>query len=281
MERKWFYKTIVFVTITFATALVLILISAKSRLHDTNEVFIEGGFSSAYAQEIPSFIMDKRLVTVAEFDEFVIKTGYVTDAKRYGSAGVFDIEAGAFILVDGADYKYPFGNSSPEAEPTHPVTQVSWNDAVAYAKWKDKRLPTKAEWEFAASSGDDESNSLYSWGDDLVENGKFMANTWQGSFPFENTKDDGYLYTSPVGVFGENTLGLTDMGGNVWQWCTDEIEPPPHEKIIDPSARKLLKGGSYLCDPLVCHGYKIFGESNSTPETSMGHIGFRCVKDAK
>jgi formylglycine-generating enzyme len=277
MKRKRFYRTLVFVTMTVATGLVLILISAKSRLPDTDEVLIEGGFSSDYDQEIPSFIMDKHLVTVAEFNEFVIKTGYVTDAKRYGGAGVFDMEAGAFILVDGADYKHPFGKSSPEAAPTHPVTQVSWNDAVAYASWKGKRLPTKAEWEFAASSGD-ENHSRYSWGNNLVENGKFKANVWQGSFPFENTRDDGYTYTSPVGAFGENKVGLTDMGGNVWQWCSDEIEPPPHEKIVDPSTRKVLKGGSYLCDPLVCHGYKIFGESNSTAETSMGHIGFRCVR---
>jgi sulfatase modifying factor 1 len=165
-----------------------------------------------------------------------------------------------------------------EAEDAHPVTQVSWNDAIAYATWNGKRLPTKAEWEFAASNRH-EGDNTYSWGNDLILNGKFKANTWQGSFPFENTKDDGYVYTSPVGVFGENKIGLTDMGGNVWQWCSDEIDPSPHEKIFDPSPRKILKGGSYLCDPLVCHGYKIFGESNSTAETSMGHIGFRCVKD--
>jgi sulfatase modifying factor 1 len=280
MKRKRIYNTVVFVAGVFAIVIVLTFVSAKTRPHANTEIFIQGGFSSKHNQEIRSFIMDKHLVTVAEFVEFVINTGYVTEAERYGSAGVFDMAAGAYILVDRADYKYPFGRALPKAEANHPVTQVSWNDALAYAKWKGKRLPTKAEWEFAASNGDND-NYVYSWGDDLKLNGKFKANTWQGSFPFENTKDDGYAYTSPVGVFGENDLGLTDMGGNVWQWCSDEIEAPVHEKIIDPSRRKLLKGGSYLCDPSVCNGYKIFGESNSTAETSMGHIGFRCVKDVK
>jgi formylglycine-generating enzyme len=280
MKRKRFYKTTIWVTGIFASIIVFMMISAKPRPNLTNEVFIRGGFYAKYDLEINSFIMDKHPVTVAEFDEFVIKTGYITDAERYGSAGVFDIKAGAFILVDGADYRHPFGKTSSKAEPTHPVTQVSWNDAVTYAKWKGKRLPTKTEWEFAASSRG-QNSGVYSWGNNIVEKGKFKANIWQGSFPFENTKDDGYVYTSPVGEFGENKLGLTDMGGNVWQWCSDEIEPLPHEKIIDPAKRKLLKGGSYLCDPLVCHGYKIFGESNSTPETSMGHIGFRCVRNVK
>jgi sulfatase modifying factor 1 len=277
MTRKLIHKTDVFAAV-LAIAIMLTLISATFKSHTDSEILIQGGFSSKHNQQIHSFIMDKHLVTVAQFDEFVAKTGYITDAERYGNAGVFDIDAGAFILVEGAYYKYPFGKSLHEAEDTHPVTQVSWNDAIAYATWNGKRLPTKAEWEFAASNRH-EGDNTYSWGNDLILNGKFKANTWQGSFPFENTKDDGYVYTSPVGVFGENKIGLTDMGGNVWQWCSDEIDPSPHEKIFDPSPRKILKGGSYLCDPLVCHGYKIFGESNSTAETSMGHIGFRCVKD--
>ena len=259
------------------SALAFGITSANSRLNSNGEVFVEGGAYGS-GKSIESFVMDKNLVTVEDFTTFVQATGYVTDAERYGNAGVFNQALGSFEAVEGAYFKYPFGKSQPKAELNHPVTQVSWNDAVAFAKWKGKRLPTKAEWEYAASNRY-ESSTQYSWGNDLVENGKFKANTWQGSFPFANTKDDGYAFTSPVGVFGENKIGLSDMGGNVWQWCSDSIEAPAYERIIDPSLRRILKGGSFLCDPMVCHGYQVQGESNSTPETSMAHIGFRCVRE--
>lgn len=278
IRRKTNLTAYTLVVLGLMGALLLGSISAKPRFnHSNEEIFIEGGIDNGN-QEISSFMMDKNLVTVAEFTEFVNSTGYETDAERYGSAGVFNEQLGAFVAIEGANFKFPFGKQRAASKPDHPVTQVSWNDAMAFAKWKGKRLPTKAEWEFAASDRSTRS-TMYSWGNQLVENGKFRANTWQGSFPFENTNDDGYAYTSPVGVFGENSSGLTDMGGNVWQWCSDAVEPPAHEKILDPSLRRVLKGGSYLCDPMVCHGYKIFGESNSTPESSMAHIGFRCVRD--
>ncbi len=241
-----------------------------------NDVFVKGG---AFGDvKVASFIMDKHHVTVEEFHEFVGATGYVTEAEKFGSGGVFDFDEQRFVGVEGACYLFPFGKSKPKAASNHPVTQVSWNDAVAYAKWKGKRLPTKLEWEYAASSGT-LSDATYSWGEGFTKDGTYKANFWQGSFPFNNTREDGYLTTSPVGAFGSNKLGLTDMGGNVWQWCSDSVEPSGVEKIIDPRERKLLKGGSYLCDPLVCHGFRIFGESNTTPETAMAHIGFRCVKD--
>lgn len=230
--------------------------------------------------ELTAFWLDKNLVTVAEFDAFVKATGYITEADRYGDAGVFDANLQAFVSVKGANYQYPFGKDKPAAPSDHPVTQVSWHDAVAYATWKGKRLPTRQEWEDGARSGS-QNPAHYSWGNGLVENGKFKANTWQGNFPFHNTAEDGYAYTSPVGAFGTNSIGLTDMGGNVWQWCSDVVEPQPHEKMVDPASRRLLKGGSYLCDPTVCHGYKITGLSSSTPESSMAHIGFRCAKDEK
>jgi sulfatase modifying factor 1 len=227
---------------------------------------------------IRSFQIDKNLVTVADFDAFVKTTGFKTEAEKFGNAAVFDDAARQWILVDGADYHYPQGKNKPRAEANHPATQISWNDAVAYAKWKGKRLPTQWEWEHAAKNGS-QSSEQYTWGTDLVVNGKYKANTWQGSFPSYNSVEDGYAYTSPVGVFGENKLGLTDMGGNVWQWCQDDIEPTSEEKASDPSMRKVLRGGSFLCDPLVCHGFQVTGRSSSTAESSLMHAGFRCVKD--
>lgn len=255
-----------------AVALTFGLIGSSSRFGSADEIVVPGSSTTK------SFLMDRNLVTVADFKLFVKATGYVTEAERYGTGGVFNPSLGAYVLVEGATFRNPFGPDGGEAKADHPVTQVSWNDAAAYAAWKGKRLPSKAEWEYAASDAN-RNGAMYSWGDALVQNGKHKANTWQGSFPFQNTLDDGYEFTSPVGAFGANELGLTDMGGNVWQWCSDEITPTGIEKIMDASVRKVLKGGSYLCDPLVCHGYAIGGESSSTPESSMAHIGFRCVRD--
>ena len=227
---------------------------------------------------IRSFLLDKDLVTVTKFEEFVKATHYVTEAEKFGNAAVFDGEKQSWDLVDGADYHYPAGKSKPKAEPNHPVTQVSWNDATAYAAWKGKRLPTQWEWEHAAKNGEN-SRKQYSWGTDLVVDGKYKANTWQGSFPFHNTVEDGYALTSPVGVFGANKLGLTDMGGNVWQWCQDSIEPTGGDAELDPATRRVMRGGSFLCDPQVCHGFQVTGRSSSTPESSLMHTGFRCAKD--
>jgi sulfatase modifying factor 1 len=228
--------------------------------------------------KLKPFLFDKNLVTVGDFDSFVNATHYVTEAEKFGNAGVFDDQTHAWTLVDGADFHYPFGKTKPKAASDHPVTQVSWNDAQAYAKWKGKRLPTQWEWEHAAKNAEN-LQQQYTWGEDLVVSGKYKANTWQGSFPYHNTKEDGYAYTSPVGVFGKNKLGLTDMGGNVWQWCQDSIEPTAEEAAMDPATRRVMRGGSFLCDPMVCHGFQVTGRSSSTPESSMVHIGFRCAKD--
>lgn len=228
--------------------------------------------------KINPFLIDKNVVTVAEFDAFIKATHYVTEAEKFGNAGVFDFATGKWDLIDGANFHFPLGKDKEAAKPDHPATQVSWNDALAYAHWKGKRLPTQWEWEYAARNGSTTTTS-YTWGDNLIENGKYKANTWQGSFPFNNTVDDGFQSTSPVGYFGANSLGLTDMGGNVWQWCSDDIAPTAEEAASDPATRKVLRGGSYLCDPLVCHGFKVNGRSACTPETALAHIGFRCVKD--
>jgi len=249
-------------------------------------IFVKGGTLSTtdpsskknIEVKLESFLLDKNLVTVADFDLFVKATQYVTEAEKFGNAGVFDDQLHQWILVDGAYFRYPFGRSKPKAESNHPVTQVSWNDAIAYARWKGKRLPTQWEWEHAAKNGEN-STQQYTWGERLMVAGEYKANTWQGNFPSYNTAEDGYVNTSPVGIFGENKLGLTDMGGNVWQWCNDSITPTDLDAEIDSAIRKVTRGGSFLCDPLVCHGFQVNGRSSSTPESSMVHIGFRCARD--
>jgi sulfatase modifying factor 1 len=160
------------------------------------------------------------------------------------------------------------------------VTQVSWHDAVAYCAWAGKRLPTEVEWEHAARNGRN-GGPQYAWGDALVVAGRYMANTWQGHFPDRNTVDDGYLYTSPVGTFGKTPSGLTDMGGNVWQWCDDWFRPyAARDTPFEPTAEseKVLRGGSFLCDPKVCHGFRVSARGHSTAETGLLHVGFRCAK---
>jgi len=252
----------------------------------TNMALVKGGIltttdpvtKKSIQVKLKAFLLDKNLVTVSDFEAFVKVTHYITEAEKFGNAGVFDDQTHHWDLVDGADFRFPFGRNKPKAESNHPVTQVSWNDAIAYAKWKGKRLPTQWEWEHAAKNGENTSQQ-YTWGEDLVVAGKYKANTWQGSFPSYNTMEDGYAYTSPVGVFGKNKLGLTDMGGNVWQWTQDSIEPQGGDAELDPATRRVTRGGSFLCDPMVCHGFKVTGRSSSTPESSMVHIGFRCAKD--
>lgn len=224
------------------------------------------------------YYIDKHLVTVAEYEAFVKATGYRTEAEVYGNSAVFVFDKEAWEMVAGADFRYPFGPKGAKAADNHPATQISWNDAQAYAQWKGKRLPSAAEWEWAASAAG-KIKSIYAWGNRMQEGTVYKANFWQGTFPSSNTQADGFAATSPVGHFGSNILGITDMGGNVWQWTTDDIKPTQEEAEGDTSLRKLTKGGSFLCDPKVCHGFKILGHSSSTPETGMVHTGFRCVKD--
>jgi formylglycine-generating enzyme len=221
------------------------------------------------SENLGAYWIDKNLVSVADFRKFIIATNYKTDAEKFGDAGFFEEKTGEWSLKKGANWQYPMGSDFPKAEDNHPVTQVSWQDAVEYAKWAGKRLPSKAEYDFAAKNAEN-SEQTYSWGENQLEAGKYKANFWQGSFPLINTIKDGFKYTSPIGYFGETEVGLTDMGGNVWQWVEDWSEEKPTEK--------LQVGGSFLCDPNICHGFKIGNTASSTPETSLMHIGFRCVK---
>jgi sulfatase modifying factor 1 len=231
--------------------------------------------------EVAPFFMDISPVTVAQFRQFVEATEYVTEAERFGNAGVLDPQTHQWRMVDRATWHHPLGPDQAAVPDNHPVTQVSWNDAVAYAEWAGKRLPTEAEWEHAAR-GARNKQERYAWGVELVAEGAHRANTWQGSFPVKNTGEDGYLYTSPVGVFGETSLGLTDMGGNVWEWTQDWFRLYSERGTPftpDETSEKAQRGGSFLCNPSWCHGYRVSGRSHSTPETSLFHIGFRCVKD--
>lgn len=220
---------------------------------------------------VASFWMDQSPVTVAEFERFVKATKYQTEAEKFGDGGVFEVQTGTWTLVKGANFRYPFGPTMPRSAANHPVTQVSWNDAVAYCQWAKKRLPTRTEWEHAARNADAAYALNYPWGDYALQKGSYKANFWQGSFPQHNTVADGFLYTSPVGHFGATPLGLTDLGGNVWQWVQEWHPDKPTERT--------QCGGSYLCDPAVCHGFQISRTASSTPETSLCHVGFRCVKD--
>jgi len=168
--------------------------------------------------KLKSWFLDANLVTVKDYREFVEKTGYKTQSEIFGNSGVFQVRTGEWTMVDSASWHHPFGPNEPGAQDNHPVTQVSWNDAQAYCQWRKKRLPTEAEWEAAARF---KTKGKYSWG----EKYEGKATVWTGHFPEINTKEDGFLLTSPVGHYGKNAAGLSDMGGNVWQWCEDRYEP--------------------------------------------------------
>jgi len=236
---------------------------------------------SIFETEINPFFLDIHPVTVAEFAQFVKATGYKTQAENFGSSGVFEMAVPTWTMVDGASWRYPRGPNKPAAQLNHPVTQVSWNDAIAFCKWIGKRLPTEVEWEHAARNAQN-GGPRYAWGNELIVNGAYMANVWQGNFPFDNTMEDGHDYTAPVGLTGRTSLGLTDMGGNVWQWCEDwyrSYEQRGEPFTPEVESQKVMRGGSFLCDPKVCHGFRVSARAWSTPETGLNHVGFRGAKD--
>lgn len=233
---------------------------------------------------VEAFYMDVHPVTVEQFRAFVDDTNYETSAEAYGNAGVFDHKRGQWMLQDGATWLYPQGPDHPKAENNHPVTQVSWYDAMAYCEWAGFRLPTETEWEYAARNAGAIVNAIYPWNsDNVMEQGEYKANFWQGAFPLYNNEKDGYKYTSPVGTFGSTPLGLEDMAGNVWEWCSDWKEPATliaNESMPNTTIEKVQRGGSFLCDTKVCHGFRVMASSASTPETSLMNVGFRCVKNS-
>nr|WP_299418133.1 formylglycine-generating enzyme family protein [uncultured Emticicia sp.] len=255
-------------------------------------VYVPGGFTQIgttdgmdferpmFWAEVKPFFMDISPVTVAEFRQFIKATNYKTYAENFGDGGFFDKETKGWILKKGANWEYPLGKDQPKAPDNHPVTQVSWYDAEAYSKWAGKRLPSEIEWEHAARNATNDRN-IYPFGNEIVKDGKALANTWNGVFPDFNKNTDGFFYTSPVGHFGKTPLGLTDMTGNVWQWCDNwKINYNDIANGIMPTdtIEKAEKGGSFLCEPGWCHGYRVSGRSFTSPETSLMHVGFRCVK---
>jgi formylglycine-generating enzyme required for sulfatase activity len=196
--------------------------------------------------------------------------------------------------VPGACWKHPEGPGSDlKGKEKHPAVHICYEDALAYAKWAGKRLPTEAEWEFAARGGLD--RKTYAWGDDFKPGGCCMANSWQGEFPHHNTPDDGFLGTAPVGSFPANGFGLRDMAGNVWQWCADWYQPrylttlpsrnprgpgSSHDPLEPGVAKRVQRGGSFLCCDTYCARYKVGARGKGEPESTANHIGFRCVRSS-
>jgi sulfatase modifying factor 1 len=246
----------------------------------------------AHLVQVEGFWMDEHDVTNAEFAKFTVATGYVTTAER--KIDWEDLSTW-WRWVKGANWRHPEGpESSIQGRENHPVVQVSWYDAVAYAQWAGKRLPTEAEWEFAARGGLE--SKRYVWGEVFKPGGKHMANTWQGLFPVRDAGEDGFVGTSPVGSFPANGYGLYDVAGNVWQWSSDwyrtdsNIEaasknvcrnPRGPTESYDPgdpySPKRVVKGGSFLCNPSYCESYRPSARRGTPPDTGSSHTGFRCV----
>ncbi|HZX76998.1 formylglycine-generating enzyme family protein [Lysobacter sp.] len=306
--------------------------SAGARLD--NMVRIEGGSfvmgsDHHYPEERPAhkvavdgFWIDRHAVTNREFARFVEATGHVTLAEKpadpadYPGADPAMLAPASVVFVPppgrvdlrnhynwwqyvpGADWRHPRGpESSLEGLDDHPVVHVAYEDALAYARWAGKDLPTEAEWEFAAKGGRD--GTEFAWGDELVPDGRHMANTWQGEFPWQAEPEDGFLWTAPVGSFDPNGYGLYDMIGNVWEWTSDWYQEHGHiqqhacctlqnprggerDASMDPNnpvqiPRRVMKGGSHLCAPNYCRRYRPAARMAQPVDTSTCHVGFRCV----
>jgi formylglycine-generating enzyme len=278
------------------------------------------GSTSFYPEEAPvhtvavaGFAIERHPVSNAQFAEFVSQTGYVTVAEQpldpalYPGVAHADLRPGALIFrptagpvdlrnwrqwwdwVPGANWRHPLGpDGDIDAKPDHPVVAIAYPDALAYARWAGRRLPSEAEWEYAAKAG---STTVYPWGDDAAPDGRLMANTWQGRFPYRNNGALGWFGTSPVGTFPPNGFGLVDMIGNVWEWTTTrfsahhrqgQAQPSPCCAPVgpaDPTVSQTLKGGSHLCAPEYCHRYRAAARSPQSQDSATTHIGFRCVAD--
>jgi len=272
------------------------VISEINEIYDTNKmVFVKGGkfnFGSDTGLDrekpeqeviIQSFLIDKNLITVEDFRSFVNESNYISEAETFGNAIVYDDSINSWQLIDGANWEYPLGRLKTIASGNHPVTQVSWNDALAYCKSCNKTLPSEVQWEYAASERGQKKNQLYYWGNDMVVNNKHMCNTWASGYPEMVGFRDGFKYTSPVGYFGANSLAISDMAGNVWEWCYNWHLPyEGNSQIFPPELQgKAQRGGSFLCNPNYCHGFRLSARSATSPESSLFHVGFRCVKNLK
>jgi len=244
-----------------------------------------------------AFAIDRHAVTNDAFSSFVDATGHVSDAERDGWSFVF----GGFLSDDfpdtravvgaewwrqvfGADWRHPEGPRTSIADRMdHPVVHVSWIDAQAYCAWSGTRLPTEAEWEYAARAG---SRTPFPWGDELEPNGEHRMNVFQGGFPTENACADGFAGTAPVDAFSPNGFGLYNMTGNVWEWCEDWYDarfyarsPRSGPRGPDIGTHRVMRGGSYLCHHSYCRRYRVSARQGSEPASSTGNVGFRVAAE--
>jgi formylglycine-generating enzyme required for sulfatase activity len=258
------------------------------------------GETPVHPVEVPDFWIDETAVTNRQFAAFAKATGYVTEAEWLGVCAVFHLtvaaepgdvlhqvaEAPWWLAVRGASWRHPYGRRSDQARlPDHPVVHVTWNDAQAYCRWAGKRLPTEAEWEYAARGGME--GARYPWGDELTPGGAWHCNIFQGDFPRRNTAADGHLATVPVRAYRRNGYGLWNMAGNVWEWCADWFGAGYYARsqARDPRGpvngdRRIMRGGSYLCHHSYCNRYRVAARSANDPSSTSANVGFRCANDA-
>ena len=251
---------------------------------------VEDGEGPVREVEVEAFSIATTAVTNAQFRQFVNETAYRTDAERLGWSFVFHLFVNErkrrasspqnvdavpwWVAAPGACWRRPEGAGSYlKSRTKHPVVHVTWNDANAYCSWADCRLPTAAEWEFAARGGLE--GNRFPWGNELVPNGVHRCNIWQGRFPDLNTREDGYVGTAPVDAYAPNDYGLFNMSGNVWEWCENWFETSVDSAQFRTG--KILKGGSYLCHDSYCNRYRVAARYANAPNASTGNCGFRAV----